>query len=469
MITDSQHTTAYPSLTGPNTLNPENWITADQTRLLYRILPVIGSGTAIAALWLLYQVLQPPLHWQEFVLLLALVCGIGLYASAYYLNRQGRPRRSASLILIALALLSVTIALFFQDMLAIFVMLSIINMLLATTLISPRLGGAYAITSALCGVLCYAVQEFGLGVTLPQYEIPQFVRFAGELLSTWALLGFGVATLTASQASLRRALKQMAGLSHTLAETNTRLEHQIAEAQHAEAQRLALALEQERMGILTSFVADAAHEFRNPLAVINTQLYVLRRQAREASMLQRLGTVQEQTDYINTLVESMLTMARLDGGVPPEEAPLDLGEVIREVTDGLHVMLQATHQQVVLDLPPLPIMRGDRDRLRLVFYHLLRNACEYSSPGGTITLRASQTNGSVYVRVTDQGIGMTAEQVERIFERFYRGDPARTTRGAGLGLSITKAIIGAHGGDITVKSAPGEGSTFTILLPVAAA
>jgi signal transduction histidine kinase len=109
----------------------------------------------------------------------------------------------------------------------------------------------------------------------------------------------------------------------------------------------------------------------------------------------------------------------------------------------------------------------DRNRLRQVLANLLDNAIKYTAPGGRVDIRASREDGAVVVQVKDTGAGIPADELPRIWDRLYRGDKSRSTRGLGLGLSLVKAIVQAHGGEVSVESQPGVGSTFVLRLPSA--
>jgi signal transduction histidine kinase len=127
--------------------------------------------------------------------------------------------------------------------------------------------------------------------------------------------------------------------------------------------------------------------------------------------------------------------------------------------------LKAAHEP----LEPPPVLYGDEEALTAALVNLLDNAAKYSAPGQQITVRAASNSHGTLLEVADHGIGIPAEEQERIFERFYQSDRrlARTHEGCGLGLSIVQSVVRLHGGTITVKSAPGRGSTFTMWLPLA--
>ncbi len=232
-------------------------------------------------------------------------------------------------------------------------------------------------------------------------------------------------------------------------------------------ERLALAVERERVAILADFIRDAAHEFRTPLSVINNSLYLLGKPSSPERHAEQLNALTAQAQYINELVEAMLTMSRLDSTNKLIVSPFDLAGLLAEIKTRISPL--ADDKQIILtfvvdgDIPPLV---GDEHELHQAISHIVRNAVQFMPDGGTITVRASTMGHTVVVEVADTGIGIGEADLPHIFNRFFRADRARTGRGAGLGLAIAKRVIEAHQGTIEVESTLGKGSTFRIVLPL---
>jgi len=145
--------------------------------------------------------------------------------------------------------------------------------------------------------------------------------------------------------------------------------------------------------------------------------------------------------------------------------PVRLDEVVRDATDLFEFVAQEKSMAVVTELSPNLTVRADRNRLRQVLVNLLDNAIKYSAPGGRVEISADARADEVLITVKDTGAGIPAEEIPRIWERLYRGDKSRSQRGLGLGLSLVRAIIKAHGGSMKVQSTVGEGSSFVMHLP----
>ena len=239
----------------------------------------------------------------------------------------------------------------------------------------------------------------------------------------------------------------------------------ITQFQVAEQQSFDLALEHERVRLLSRFIRDASHEFRTPLAVINTSLYLMGRSPDASVQSAQQGKIEAQVKRIGGLLDDMLTMSRLDEREPLTLTDVDLNALIREVTEAERN--QATRQPTIsLQLAPtLPAVRGDKAQLRRVIENLLRNALDHTHCEGTITLSSRERGDFIVFTLNDTGAGMDATAQRHIFERFFRSDEAHSTPGLGLGLPIARAIVEAHGGLIEAVSAPGKGSTFTVQLP----
>lgn len=233
----------------------------------------------------------------------------------------------------------------------------------------------------------------------------------------------------------------------------------------AEQQSFDLALEHERVRLLSRFIRDASHEFRTPLAVINTSLYLMERSPDAMAQRVQQEKIEAQVKRIDGLLDDMLTMSRLDEREPLTLTDVDLNALIREVAEAERnqaVRQPTIHVQLAETLPPV---RGDKAQLQRVIESLLRNALDYTSCEGTITLRSSERGEFIVFALSDTGAGMDTTAQRHVFERFFRSDEAHTTPGLGLGLPIARAIVEAHGGAIEVTSVPGNGSTFTVQLP----
>jgi signal transduction histidine kinase len=213
------------------------------------------------------------------------------------------------------------------------------------------------------------------------------------------------------------------------------------------------------------FVADASHELRTPLAVIRANAEFL--QDREPASEEASEIVSE-TDRLSQLVDSLLAVARGDqnGAVTYDE--LDLGAVVEGSAVSMRSL--AAERGVALDISATPELRvrGSREQLRQLVVILVDNALRYTGDGGRVAVDVAARDGSAVLAVTDTGIGIPAEALGHVFERFYRADEARTrdSGGAGLGLAIAEKLVEEHGGRIAAESTPGEGSTFTVTLPL---
>jgi two-component system OmpR family sensor kinase len=212
------------------------------------------------------------------------------------------------------------------------------------------------------------------------------------------------------------------------------------------------------------FVADASHELRTPLATISGYAQLARRnQSYDAQ--QALAKVEGEADRMSTLVEDLLLLARLDAGRPLERTPVDLTRLLLEAVGDARVV--APDHRWTLDLPDHPVtVTGDEARLHQVVSNLLGNARRHTPAGTSVRVRLHARDEQVELSVSDDGPGVPAALQPNVFERFTRADTARTrdSGGAGLGLSLVAAIVAAHGGTVTLDSAPGA-TTFTVTLP----
>ena len=217
------------------------------------------------------------------------------------------------------------------------------------------------------------------------------------------------------------------------------------------------------------FVADAAHEIQTPLTVIKGTIEVALQKSRGVDEYRdALVTNLGQVERLSTLTRSLLTLAQFAGDRPPVKmVPLALEPLIQELVKELTMLAEDRKVRLTLEAHPVPFVLGDGGRLTQLLINLLDNALAHTPPEGTVTLRLKPEDGQVVMEVEDTGHGIAPEHLPHLFERFYRGDPARDREsgGAGLGLAIVKEIAEAHGGTVRADSTLGKGSVFTVTLP----
>ncbi|GEM50107.1 ATP-binding protein [Deinococcus cellulosilyticus] len=218
------------------------------------------------------------------------------------------------------------------------------------------------------------------------------------------------------------------------------------------------------------FVADAAHELRTPLTALKGNLDIFFRHSDLSGEEQQeiLRDVHQEANRMSRLVQDMLTLARGDTGVDVSQLEVPLGELIHAVW-GAFVGRHLRHQFHLGPVPEVTVM-GNPDRLRQLLIILLDNATRYTEEGGTITLTANADSDHLSVEVKDTGVGIAQEDQQRVFERFYRVDPARSRSGdaggSGLGLSIALWIVRTHRGRIELESTAQVGTTVKFTLPL---
>lgn len=229
----------------------------------------------------------------------------------------------------------------------------------------------------------------------------------------------------------------------------------------------ALTSRQESETRVRQFVADASHELRTPLASIRGYAELSRREQDPVpdGVQHAMARIESESTRMTALVEDLLLLARLDSGRPLEREPVDVTLLIMEITSDARAA--GPNHRWALDLPDEPAeIVGDEARVRQVLINLLANARRHTPPGTLVTTRVRGAGNEVVIEVSDNGPGIAPDLLPHIFERFIRGDSARTrTEGStGLGLSIVYAVVNAHAGRLEVRSRPGE-TVFTIHLP----
>lgn len=212
------------------------------------------------------------------------------------------------------------------------------------------------------------------------------------------------------------------------------------------------------------FTHDAAHELRTPLAAMQAILTVIAERRRSVGDYETaLADIAQETARLSALTEDLLGLAR--AGQPLEtREDVDLSVLVPDVVETLRPLAEAKGLSLDCVADAGLRVRGDTDAIIRLLLNLVDNAIKFTAPGGVV-VRASAVDGRVRVAVTDTGEGVAAAHLPHLFERFYRAEEARATPGTGLGLAIALEIARAHGGDLTVESTEGVGSTFTLTLP----
>jgi heavy metal sensor kinase len=243
-----------------------------------------------------------------------------------------------------------------------------------------------------------------------------------------------------------------------------------------ELERLSLALNrmierlEEALAHNQRFSADASHELRTPLTIIHGELEALLEiPGLDTQTVEGISSALDESDRMSRIVHGLMTISRLDsGGERIEMRPVELTSVVRSTLD--HMSLLADEKAILLTCTAVaPVwVTGDAMRLKQVIVNLVDNAIKYTPEGGSIEVMLQSQEEQAVLTVTDTGIGIPADSIPFVFDRFYRADKARSraSGGTGLGLAIVKAICTAHNGSVSVESSENDGSTFGVQLPL---
>jgi signal transduction histidine kinase len=219
-----------------------------------------------------------------------------------------------------------------------------------------------------------------------------------------------------------------------------------------------------------AFVADASHELRTPLTLIRaTTEYVQRLPEASPAIREELGAVLDEIDATGRMVDDLLVLARIDSDeLPLRRQPTDLGDLVRETTAAVAPLAKATGLSLTVAAQQGLLADVDPDRIRQVGRILLDNAIAYTPQDGAVWVSVDRHASQARISVSDTGIGIAAADQERVFDRYFRADRARSraTGGTGLGLAIARALVQAHGGEIGLESEPGRGTTVWFTVPL---
>jgi signal transduction histidine kinase len=221
----------------------------------------------------------------------------------------------------------------------------------------------------------------------------------------------------------------------------------------------------------SEFVAKVSHELRSPLSTIHEQLLMVEKKTTTDHYM--LSRAREKTRELISLIGDLLDLSRIEAGIVGTAAtPVCLAELLHNIVDFVGTQAQERKQTLTLELPdtPLPKINADPAALESIFGNLIVNAIKYTPEGGNIVVQLKLQDDHFEVTVTDNGFGIEADKLDKIFDKFYRvkNDKTRYITGTGLGLSIVKGLVEKLHGSITVVSEPGKGSSFTVRLPVEA-
>ena len=283
-----------------------------------------------------------------------------------------------------------------------------------------------------------------------------------SLLGGWFLVGRALAPV--ARISQTATAMSAGDLSARIAVERTENElEQVALALNQAFDRLRLAVENERR-----FTADASHELRTPLATISAEIeWALSRDRSQEEYRRSLDTVHRAADRMRRVVEHLLTLARADSAdMTLRRAPVGLAPLVSDAVGSVQSLAAQKRVTIETRLHDTTVV-GDRDRLTDLVTNLFSNAIQYNRAGGRVHVEVWPEAGDACLRVRDTGTGISADDLPRIFDRFYRADRARTAHsgGAGLGLAIAKWIVEAHGGRIACHSTLGQGTEILVQLP----
>jgi signal transduction histidine kinase len=226
---------------------------------------------------------------------------------------------------------------------------------------------------------------------------------------------------------------------------------------------------EETVGALRKFASDAAHELKTPLTALITDLELIFDDMHTAELdVSTLERAQSQVQRLNRLMDGLLDLSRLESGQNPvQRQSIDLVHLVQNVSESFAAQAEACNLDFQLKIPPDPLLvLANEGQIRRLLTNLLENALKFNRPGGSVRLRLATIADQVEIEVADSGIGIPAEDLDQVFQRFHRARNAAAYPGSGLGLAIVKAIVDAHDGQIWAKPVAPNGTSFVIRLPL---
>ena len=218
------------------------------------------------------------------------------------------------------------------------------------------------------------------------------------------------------------------------------------------------------------FVANVSHELKTPLTTVKAYIETMENENLDEETRERfLSTIHRETDRMTRLVSDLLVLSRLDNGVKLNLSRMAIEPILRDITESLQLEARKKHQVLTYTMiNEIPAVLIDYDRMQQAIINIVSNAIKYTANYGAVKIYSSYVSDNAIIRIVDNGIGIPEKDVQRIFERFYRVDKARSREqgGTGLGLAIAKEIINAHAGEIILNSKLNEGTEVVIILPI---
>jgi len=225
---------------------------------------------------------------------------------------------------------------------------------------------------------------------------------------------------------------------------------------------------EQTISTLREFVADAAHELHTPLTALQANLELARDEGEAAERTRYLSRAREQGQRLEVLVQSLLDLSRLEAaGSKSSFAPVDIIQLVRQMSEQFASRAEQAERVFTVRIPDEILhVQGNETQLRQVLINLLENALKFTPANGTISLELERIQNQIKVTVSDSGIGIPAEDLPQLFERFHRARNVSQYPGNGLGLAIVKAIVNLHHGDVVVRSEEGQGTVIEVSLPI---
>jgi signal transduction histidine kinase len=292
--------------------------------------------------------------------------------------------------------------------------------------------------------------------------LPASEREVSPLILTLVIIGWVTWASSALASLLKRVGDHLSELNRQLEDHRAQLEARIAERTRELQEAQAHVLHQEKMAAFGLLAAGIAHEVGNPLTSISSLIQLLQRRDPDAYTRERLALISGQLDRIQTTLRELVNFSR---PASTARSRVSIAEVVQEALNIAKYYKRPRGRHIDTNVPDdLPAVMGVRDQLVQVFLNLILNAIDATDTGGKIVVRAERESDNLVIEVADDGVGISAEHLLRLFQPYF------TTKkhGTGLGLFVTKKLIVDHGGDIAVTSEPGKGTRFRLWLPKAA-